>query len=565
MTYQTNNPVGSVDVRDLYDNAEAFDNFSAGLLDAYPDRFGVQRQSLQGIRNAAKYQVLGPYAAGLVFTTNAQVFSYMGEFYAPGPAISLPYTTTGAGAGEIANFRSVGDATLRDDLAAPGGAKHVLGAVRYCDTIADMRLLLAREANDTVALAGSLAEAAPGQFYWSPSSTATDDGRSVVAVTGVATGRWLRAPVLTTMRNILEFIPATEWAAIAAGTSSYDCSAAIEMANTLKCVLYAPHGTYRFTQPFLVKHDSVGIVGEGWRSTVFEYTPGNVSAAIGNATPATTKLFTRFSDFLLSTPQALTSIQADGFQFSSWERVWVYGSGLAGSIGIDLFSTWAVTEATYNKFDHLYIGNTKTAGIRIRDGANTNLLTRVRCQPAGGAGFLLAQLTGAGRCQNNTLQSCSSEFPGNVSNGVQIGVGVTDTTVVGCRFESMNNGIGDEGVRTVAHEWGNYFDSCTRNKLGPTTTDQAPEVFGCCTFDGTGATGSKTPSHTRNLTATKTATGVYRVNWTVKPLNGASANVSSSADLTILTGQDADGITFSTQTVAKAAVDASRIVVTVHT
>jgi len=122
MTYQTNNPVGSVDVRDLYDNAEAFDNFSAGLLDAYPDRFGVPRQSLQGIRNAAKYQVLGPYAAGLVFTTNAQVFSYMGEFYAPGPSITLPYTTTGVGAGEIANFRSVGDAILRDDLADPTGS-----------------------------------------------------------------------------------------------------------------------------------------------------------------------------------------------------------------------------------------------------------------------------------------------------------------------------------------------------------------------------------------------------------------------------------------------------------
>lgn len=121
MTYQTNNPVGSVDVRDLYDNAEAFDNFSAGPLDAYPDRFGVSRQSLQGIRNASQYVDLGPYAAGLVFTSRNQVFSYDAgsgaELYAPGPSITLPYTTTGAGAGEIANFRSVGDAVLRAELA----------------------------------------------------------------------------------------------------------------------------------------------------------------------------------------------------------------------------------------------------------------------------------------------------------------------------------------------------------------------------------------------------------------------------------------------------------------
>ena len=121
MTYQTNNPVGSVDVRDLYDNAEAFDNFSAGPLDAYPDRLGVPRQSLQGIRNASQYVALGPYAAGLNFTSRNQVFSYDAgsgaEFYAPGPAITLPYTTTGVGASEIANFRSVGDAILRADLA----------------------------------------------------------------------------------------------------------------------------------------------------------------------------------------------------------------------------------------------------------------------------------------------------------------------------------------------------------------------------------------------------------------------------------------------------------------
>lgn len=125
MTYQTNNPVGSVDVRDLYDNAEAFDNFSAGPLDAYPDRLGVMRQSLQGIRNASQYVILGPYASGLEFTAMNQIFSYLGEFYAPGPSITLPYTTTGVGAAEIANFRSVGDAVLRSDLAGAGGAQLV--------------------------------------------------------------------------------------------------------------------------------------------------------------------------------------------------------------------------------------------------------------------------------------------------------------------------------------------------------------------------------------------------------------------------------------------------------
>lgn len=124
-TFNTGNPLGSTDVYDRYDNSENLDNFSNGPLDAYPDRFGVSRQSLQGIRNASQYVDLGPYAAGLNFTARNQVFSYGGEFYAPGPAITLPYTTTGVGAGEIANFRSVGDAILRSDLAASDGAELV--------------------------------------------------------------------------------------------------------------------------------------------------------------------------------------------------------------------------------------------------------------------------------------------------------------------------------------------------------------------------------------------------------------------------------------------------------
>lgn len=128
-TYNTMNPVPSSDARDRYDNSENLDNFSNGPLDAYPDRFGVSRQSLQGIRNASQYVDLGPYAAGLNFTSRNQVFSYDAgsgaEFYAPGPSITLPYTTTGAGAGEIANFRSVGDAILRSDLAASDGAELV--------------------------------------------------------------------------------------------------------------------------------------------------------------------------------------------------------------------------------------------------------------------------------------------------------------------------------------------------------------------------------------------------------------------------------------------------------
>lgn len=119
-TYNTGNPIPSTDVRDLNDNVENLDNFTNGPLESYADRLGVFRQSLQGIRNASQYEVRGPYGAGLLFTSYNQVFSYLGEFYAPSAGLTLPYTTDGSGAPEIANFRPVGDAILRSDLLADG-------------------------------------------------------------------------------------------------------------------------------------------------------------------------------------------------------------------------------------------------------------------------------------------------------------------------------------------------------------------------------------------------------------------------------------------------------------
>ncbi len=89
----------------------------------------VARQ--EAFENNYTYVVIGAYAAGLNFTAQNQVFSYDAgsgaEFYAPGPAITLPYTTTGAGAAEIASFRPVGDAILRSDLAADDGTKLIGG------------------------------------------------------------------------------------------------------------------------------------------------------------------------------------------------------------------------------------------------------------------------------------------------------------------------------------------------------------------------------------------------------------------------------------------------------
>lgn len=184
-TYNTGNPVPSVDVRDLYDNAQNLDEFSNSAASFATDRLGVSRQTLQGIRNASQYQVLGPYAAGLEFTSFNQVFSYMGEFYAPGPSLTLPYTTDGSGAPEIALFRSVGDAVLRQDLADDADPAKGAARVGYRGrTVAD-RLDMTLTPYDFGAIGDGIADDTAAVLAWAASTVSTNkhwgDGVYIVA------------------------------------------------------------------------------------------------------------------------------------------------------------------------------------------------------------------------------------------------------------------------------------------------------------------------------------------------------------------------------------------------
>lgn len=52
-TYNTGNPIGSTDARDLYDNAQAFDQAINSSAATYTDRNGVVRKTLKGFETAA--------------------------------------------------------------------------------------------------------------------------------------------------------------------------------------------------------------------------------------------------------------------------------------------------------------------------------------------------------------------------------------------------------------------------------------------------------------------------------------------------------------------------------
>lgn len=123
MKYNTGNPLGSADPRDLYDTATIADNLVHGEDPAYTDRLGKSRKSWAGMEQDfadflanSGYELLGDYAAGIEVTAYNQIIREGGEFWRAAAGTTLPYTTTGAGMPEGGAFVAVGDAVLRQEL-----------------------------------------------------------------------------------------------------------------------------------------------------------------------------------------------------------------------------------------------------------------------------------------------------------------------------------------------------------------------------------------------------------------------------------------------------------------
>lgn len=152
-TYATNNPIGSMDPKDLFDNAQNLDYALNDITRAiWTDRFGRSRKSYWGMEQAfsaqllsqqerfntfiqsSGYKVIGEYTSGpLTITDYNQLIRYQNEFWKLTAATSLPFTTTGndsaSWVNDSAHFVSVGDAALRQELASPGGAGLIGGVV----------------------------------------------------------------------------------------------------------------------------------------------------------------------------------------------------------------------------------------------------------------------------------------------------------------------------------------------------------------------------------------------------------------------------------------------------
>lgn len=223
-TYNTGNPVPSADARDRYDNSQTLDEVVNGDSESYTSRTGKQVISLGGMNSrfnnaqdaresafnlsqeekqeafqsfldGTGWSSLGAYSAGVVITSHTQTIDYQGQPYQLKPSIpaslDAPYITTGVWATEGVNFKLVGDNSLRQDLAANGGALTVGSNVVAIESIAAL-LTSPLKAGLFYNVAAYRAGTGVGgnTWEWKPASTKTPNYVSVLQVPGVVTGRF---------------------------------------------------------------------------------------------------------------------------------------------------------------------------------------------------------------------------------------------------------------------------------------------------------------------------------------------------------------------------------------
>lgn len=262
MAYNTGNPSGSSDPRDLSDSAADIDTWATSTTtDTHTDRLGTARKTWRGMENEfdadqtdraqrfdlflanSGYQFIGDYAAGIDLTEYNQVVrDVSGNLWRVSASTVLPYTTTGAGLPEGGAFIAIGDADLAQNLISDPstgqGALLVRGSVIYVGTIADLQALPTSELMDGQQVQVKEYHAGTGVgggvFYWDEASTISDNGGTVFTTTDTTVGRWVR--------NYIGKVDVTWFGA--RGDGQYNSSSAFQSAIDFGEAIYVPSGEF---------------------------------------------------------------------------------------------------------------------------------------------------------------------------------------------------------------------------------------------------------------------------------------------------------------------------------
>lgn len=137
MTYNTGNPVPSIDPRDLDDNSRAFDRFMHSPNTQEPDRLGVPRLTWSYVEAAAT-ALVNPNVIGLASLTSGQ---YKVPMFNNSSGAMVTFTTGALGrtlaalentaAGQAAGLTALGAAPVSASLTALGAVTPAANSIPY--------------------------------------------------------------------------------------------------------------------------------------------------------------------------------------------------------------------------------------------------------------------------------------------------------------------------------------------------------------------------------------------------------------------------------------------------
>ncbi|EEA8679321.1 phage tail protein [Salmonella enterica subsp. enterica] len=177
-TYNTGNPLGSSAAKDLYDNSQNLDHFvNDQQNEHFPDRLGKQRKTWYGIEKSAN-QAISQYGyitkdsfedgstlslanECLRWKSNGEYYRWDGTLPKVVPPASTPDSTGGIGQGK---WVSVGDASLRSNLAEPDGYQLIGGLAEHYSL--PVKFVVVDNAPYNGDLKAALTAATPGSVFW---------------------------------------------------------------------------------------------------------------------------------------------------------------------------------------------------------------------------------------------------------------------------------------------------------------------------------------------------------------------------------------------------------------
>lgn len=166
----------------------------------------------------------------------------------------------------------------------------------------------------------SIADGGGGLFVWNSTSTVADNGGTIIAPTGVSTGRWYR--IFSGAINVRWFG--------AVGDGVTDDTAAVQAAFTycnaitLAPCVYVPAGNY-LCSANITCSPQVGIFGDGWNNSEIRFTGASVTLGINvQGNNSTYPYGSTFKDiYVQGVSSAVTGITLFGLNHPRLERVQV--------------------------------------------------------------------------------------------------------------------------------------------------------------------------------------------------------------------------------------------------